>query len=51
MEVVFFGEEEVFNVEDEVRKGWECRVGFECKGKFGVMDIEECFIVMFVFNI
>lgn len=44
------GEEEALNVEDEARKGWECRVGFERKGKPGVMDIEECPIATSVLN-
>ncbi|KIR80291.1 tRNA (uracil-5-)-methyltransferase [Cryptococcus gattii E566] len=44
------GEEEALNAEDEARKGWECRVGFERKGKPGVMDIEECPIATPVLN-
>ncbi|OWZ35044.1 tRNA (uracil-5-)-methyltransferase [Cryptococcus neoformans c45] len=44
------GEEEALNAENEAREGWECRVGFERKGKPGVMDIEECPIATPVLN-
>ncbi|KAK8847679.1 hypothetical protein IAR55_005538 [Kwoniella newhampshirensis] len=45
------GEEDLMNGEQEARKGWECRIGFERKGKPGVMDIEECPIATPVLNV
>ncbi|WVQ98357.1 hypothetical protein IAU59_005480 [Kwoniella sp. CBS 9459] len=48
------GEEDLMNAdveaEQEGRKGWDCRIGFERKGKPGVMDIEECPIATPVLN-
>nr|XP_018265176.1 tRNA (uracil-5-)-methyltransferase [Kwoniella dejecticola CBS 10117]OBR87334.1 tRNA (uracil-5-)-methyltransferase [Kwoniella dejecticola CBS 10117] len=35
---------------DGEKKGWECRIGFERKGRPGVMDIEECPIATPVLN-
>ncbi|RXK35210.1 tRNA (uracil-5-)-methyltransferase [Tremella mesenterica] len=37
-------------VVEEKRKKWECRIGFERKGRPGVMDIEECPIATPVLN-
>ncbi|OCF33753.1 tRNA (uracil-5-)-methyltransferase [Kwoniella heveanensis BCC8398] len=48
------GEEEMMNAEAEAelegRKGWDCRIGFERKGRPGVMDIEECPIATPILN-
>ncbi|WVN87398.1 uncharacterized protein L203_102577 [Cryptococcus depauperatus CBS 7841] len=44
------GEETALNAEEEARQGWECRVGFERKGKPGVIDIEECPIATPILN-
>ncbi|WVF69482.1 hypothetical protein IAT40_004259 [Kwoniella sp. CBS 6097] len=47
-------EEDMMNAEAEAevegRKGWDCRIGFERKGRPGVMDIEECPIATPVLN-
>ncbi|WVR04868.1 hypothetical protein IAU60_001880 [Kwoniella sp. DSM 27419] len=43
-------EESMMNAQAEARKGWDCRIGFERKGKPGVMDIEECPIATPVLN-
>lgn len=41
-------EENAVNVED--RPKWECRIGFDAKGKGGTLDIEECPIATSVLN-
>ncbi|WRT64484.1 uncharacterized protein IL334_001416 [Kwoniella shivajii] len=43
------GEEDAMNALNE-GKGWEIRIGFERKGRPGVMDIEECPIATPVLN-
>jgi len=37
------GEEEGMNQETEGKRDWECRIGFERKGRPGVLDIEVCY--------
>jgi tRNA (uracil-5-)-methyltransferase len=37
------GEEEGMNQDTEGKRDWECRIGFERKGRPGVLDIEVCF--------
>lgn len=36
------GEEEGMNQDTEGKRDWECRIGFERKGRPGVLDIEVC---------
>jgi tRNA (uracil-5-)-methyltransferase len=39
------GEEEGMNQDTEGKRDWECRIGFERKGRPGVLDIEVCFLL------
>jgi len=41
-EVQEMGEEEGMNQDTEGKRDWECRIGFERKGRPGVLDIEVC---------
>jgi len=40
------GEEEGMNQDTEGKRDWECRIGFERKGRPGVLDIEVCFFFL-----
>lgn len=44
------GEEEGMNQDTEGKRDWECRIGFERKGRPGVLDIEVCFFSLPLFT-